>query len=41
MLLVVVDLDNNAGTDRVAAFADSEAEVLLDGDRGDELDLHA
>jgi hypothetical protein len=36
----LVDLDDNAGADGTAALADSEAEALLDGDGGDQLDLH-
>src|SRR3954470_3252921 len=31
---------NRTGTDRAAAFADSEAKPLFHGDRGDQLDLH-
>ena len=38
--LVLVDGDDNAGANGTAALADSEAEILLDGDRGDQLDLH-
>src|SRR5262245_11838594 len=36
------DLGDNAGTDRLAAFADREAEALVHGDRllGDQFDLH-
>ena len=37
---LVLALDNNTGTDGTAAFTDSEAEALLDSDRGDQLDLH-
>ena len=33
-------LDDDAGTNGTAAFTDSEAETLLDSDRGDQLDLH-
>ena len=33
-------LGNNAGANGAAAFTDSEAEALLDGDGGDQLDLH-
>ena len=35
-----LSLDDNAGTDGTTALADSEAEALLDSDRGDQLDLH-
>ena len=38
--LVLVDGDDDAGANSTTTFADSEAEVLLDGDRGDQLDLH-
>ena len=33
-------LDDDAGTNGTAAFTDSEAETLLDSDRGNQLDLH-
>ena len=35
-----LSLDDNTGTDGTAALADSEAETLLDSDRGDQLNLH-
>ena len=31
---LLVDLDDDAGTNGTAAFTDSEAEALLDSDRG-------
>ena len=34
---LLVDVDDNAGTDGTAALADSEAQALLDGDGGDQL----
>src|ERR1700736_6436410 len=34
------DLCRHARADRAAAFADGEAHLLFDGDRGDQLDLH-
>ena len=34
------DLSNDAGADRVAAFADSEAQTLFHSDRADQLDRH-
>ncbi len=37
---LLVDLDNNAGTNRTAAFTDSETEAFLDSDRGDQLNVH-
>ena len=37
---LLLNLDNNAGTDSAATLTDSEAQALLDCDRGDELDLH-
>src|SRR5438270_13531452 len=40
MVLLLDDLRGHAGTDRATTFADGEAHPLLDGDRGDELDLH-
>ena len=40
MAKLLVDLDDDAGTNGTAAFTDSEAEALLDSDRGDQLDLH-
>ena len=38
--LVLNDVDDDAGTNGTAAFTDSEAEAILDGDRGDKLDVH-
>ena len=38
--LVLVDADDDTGADGTAALADSEAEALLDGDGGDQLDMH-
>ena len=38
--LVLVDADDDTGADGTAALADSEAEALLDGDGGDQLDVH-
>ena len=35
-----LDLDNNSGTNGTAALADSEAQTLLDGDGGDQLNIH-
>ena len=35
-----LSLDDNTGTDGTAALADSEAEAVLDGDRGDQFDVH-
>src|SRR5207302_10029502 len=40
MVRLLDDLRGHAGTDRATTFADGEAHPLLDGDRGDELDLH-
>ena len=37
---LLVDGDDDAGADGAAALADSEAEAVLDGDRGDQLDVH-
>ena len=37
---LLVDADNNTGADGTAAFTDSEAKAVLDGDRGDQLDVH-
>src|SRR5699024_684836 len=37
---LLLDLGNNAGTDGVAALADSEAHALFHGNRGDQLDMH-
>ena len=37
---LLVDADNNTGTDSTAAFTDSETEAVLDCDRGDQLDVH-
>ena len=37
---LLLDLDNNAGTDSAATLTDSETQALLDCDRGDQLDLH-
>ena len=35
-----VDLDDNARANRTAAFTDSEAEAFLDGDGGNQLNIH-
>ena len=40
MLELLVDADNNTGADGTAALADSEAKAVLDGDGGDQLDVH-
>ena len=37
---LLLDIDNNAGTNGTAALADSEAQTLLDGDGGDQLNIH-
>ena len=37
---LLVDGDDDAGADGAAALADSEAEAVLDGDGGDELNVH-
>ena len=37
---LLFDSNNDAGTDGTAAFTDGEAEVVLNRDRGDQLDLH-
>ena len=37
---LLLDVDDNTGTNGTAALADSEAQALLDGDGGDQLDLH-
>ena len=37
---LLVDADNNTGTDGTAALTDSEAEAFLDSDRGDQLNVH-
>src|SRR5690606_4003517 len=34
------NIGHSTGTDRAAAFADSETQALLHGDRSDKLDLH-
>ena len=40
MLKLFCDLSYNACAYGTAAFTDSEAEAILDGDRGDQLDVH-
>ena len=37
---LLVDGDDDAGADGAAALADSEAEAVLDGDGGDQLNIH-
>ena len=37
---LLIDGDNNAGTNGTAAFTDSETEANFDRDRGDELNVH-
>src|SRR5699024_10380253 len=37
---VVDDVDNNTGANGTAALTDSEAQALLDGDGGDQLNVH-
>ncbi len=37
---LLVDADDDTRADGAAAFTDSEAEAVLDGDRGDQLDVH-
>ena len=37
---LLVDGDDNTGTNGTAAFTDSEAQANLDRDRGDQLDVH-
>ena len=37
---LLVDGDDDAGADGAAALADSEAEAVLNGDGGDELNVH-
>ena len=37
---LLLDVDNNAGTHGAATLTDSETQALLDGDGGDQLDLH-
>ncbi len=37
---LLVDGDDNTGTNGTAAFTDSETQAGLDGDRGDQLDVH-
>ena len=39
-LELLVDGDDNTGTNGTAAFTDSEAQADLDRDRGDQLDVH-
>ena len=39
-LRLLLDLDDDAGTDGTAALTDSETQTLLDSDGGDQLDLH-
>ena len=34
---LLLDVDDNTGTNGTAALADSEAQALLDGDGGDQL----
>ena len=36
----ILDVDNNAGTHGTATLTDSETQALLDGDGGDQLNLH-
>ena len=38
--LVLVDGDDNTGTDGTAALTDSETQTLLDSDGGDQLNAH-
>ena len=38
--ILAVDLGNNAGTNGTAAFTDSETQAFLDGDGGDQLNIH-
>ena len=38
--LVLVDADDDAGADGTAALTDSEAEAVLDGDGGNQLNVH-
>src|SRR5258708_38795152 len=37
---LLADRGDRAGADSAAAFANREAHALLDGDRGDQLDVH-
>ena len=37
---LLLDLGNNAGTNGVAALADSETQALFHGDGGDQLNVH-
>ncbi|EKC69026.1 protein containing DUF939, bacterial, partial [human gut metagenome] len=37
---LLLDLGNNAGTNSVAAFADSETHAFFHGNRGDQLNVH-
>ena len=37
---LLVDLDNNAGTNGTATLTDSETQAFLDGDGGDQLNVH-
>jgi hypothetical protein len=38
--MLVLDGRDDAGADRAATFADREAQALVHGDRGDQLDVH-
>ena len=39
-LQLLVDVDDNAGTDGTATLTDSETQALLNGDGGDQLHVH-